>query len=243
MCRAAEDIDPILHSFKNDQQLCVGVRDILGKEDIQATTGALSDIAEACLAQIAVREYERLVARFGQPTVSEGRRAGQPCEMVVLALGKFGGREMNYHSDLDVIFLYEADGQTRAGDGPARQSTTNQHFFSELGQRIIKTTSRLSGLRPALRSRRPAASHGQERHAGHHLRRVRPLFHRRRRAALGAAGAVQGPRGLRLAAGRKNGHGGRGQGRLRPPLAAQRRRGHPPHAAAAWKIRRPRRAT
>jgi glutamate-ammonia-ligase adenylyltransferase len=120
------------------------VRDILGKEDTQATTGALSDIAEACLSQIAAREYERLAARFGQPLVTEGRRAGRPCEMVVLALGKFGGREMNYHSDLDVIFLYEADGQTRAGAGPARQSTTNQHFFSEFGQRIIKCASRLS---------------------------------------------------------------------------------------------------
>ena len=66
--------------------------------------------------------------------------------MVILALGKFGGREMNYHSDLDVIFLYEADGHTAADAGsPARQSTTNQHFFSELGQRIIKTASRLSG--------------------------------------------------------------------------------------------------
>ena len=34
--------------------------------------------------------------------------------MVILALGKFGGREMNYHSDLDIIFLYEADGHTVA---------------------------------------------------------------------------------------------------------------------------------
>jgi glutamate-ammonia-ligase adenylyltransferase len=145
LCLAAEDFDPILHSFKNDQQLCVGVRDILGKEDIQATTGALSDIAETCLAQIAAREHQRLKERFGQPTVTEGRRAGRPCEMVILALGKFGGQEMNYHSDLDIIFLYEADGHT-AGSGPlaARQVTTNQHFFSELGQRIIKTTSRLS---------------------------------------------------------------------------------------------------
>ncbi len=67
LCRAAEDIEPILHSFKNDQQLCVGVRDILGKEDVQAITGALSDIAQTCLRQIAVREYERLVARFGTP--------------------------------------------------------------------------------------------------------------------------------------------------------------------------------
>ena len=56
LCRAAEDVDPILQSFKNDQQLCVGVRDILGKDDVQATTGTLSDIAESCLGQIAARE-------------------------------------------------------------------------------------------------------------------------------------------------------------------------------------------
>jgi glutamate-ammonia-ligase adenylyltransferase len=145
LCRAAEDIDPILQSFKNDQQLCVGVRDILGKEDIQATTGALSDIAEVCLAQIAEREYRRLTARLGQPTIAEGRRAGKPCEMVILALGKFGGREMNYHSDLDIIFLYESDGNTVADARPtAAQTTTNQHFFSEWGQRIIKATGRLT---------------------------------------------------------------------------------------------------
>ena len=53
LCWAAEDIEPILHSFKNDQQLRVGVRDLLGKEDIQAVTSTLSDIAEVCLAQIA----------------------------------------------------------------------------------------------------------------------------------------------------------------------------------------------
>ncbi len=146
LCRAAEDIDPILHSFKNDQQLCVGVRDILGKEDIQATTGALCDIAESCLSQIALREYERLAARFGQPTVADGRRAGRPCEMVILALGKFGGREMNYHSDLDLIFLYEADGHTAARRPmAAAPSTTNQHFYSELAQRVIKATSQLGG--------------------------------------------------------------------------------------------------
>ena len=59
LCRAAEDIEPILHSFKNDQQLCVGVRDILGKEDVQAITGTLSNIAQTCLKQIAGSEYER----------------------------------------------------------------------------------------------------------------------------------------------------------------------------------------
>jgi len=144
LTHGAKDLDPILHSFKNDQQLRVGVRDLLRKDDVQATTGALSDIAETCLEQIAAHEYQRLLARFGQPRIAAGPRAGKPCEMVILAMGKFGGREMNYHSDLDLVFLYEADGQTAPAAGDSRgQSTTNQHFFSELGQRIIKTTNRL----------------------------------------------------------------------------------------------------
>jgi glutamate-ammonia-ligase adenylyltransferase len=145
LCRGAEDIDPILLSFRNDQQLCAGVRDLLGKEDVQATTGALSDIAETCLAQIAAVEYQRLASKFGRPRIAAGPRQGEPCAMVILAMGKFGGREMNYHSDLDIVFLYEADGQTVSEFGPGSgRGTSNQHFFSELGQRIIKTTSRLS---------------------------------------------------------------------------------------------------
>lgn len=145
LCRSAEDLDPILHSFKNDQQLCVGVRDLLGKEDILAVTGALSDIAEVCLEQIAGREFEKLVVKFGRPLVAEGPRRGEPCELVILALGKLGGREMNYHSDLDLVFLYEADGHTAPVHPSMRcQTTSNQHFFSELAQRIIRAAGRLS---------------------------------------------------------------------------------------------------
>jgi glutamate-ammonia-ligase adenylyltransferase len=144
LCRAAEDLDPILHSFKNDQQLCVGVRDLLGKEDVQSTTAALSNIAEVCLEQIAAREFVKLSSKFGQPTVGEGPRAGEPCEMVILALGKFGGQEMNYHSDLDIVFLFEADGHTVAPRFARVETTSNQHFFSELGTRIIKAASRLT---------------------------------------------------------------------------------------------------
>ncbi len=145
LCRGAEDLDPILHSFKNDQQLRVGVRDVLGKADVQHITGALSEIAETCLEQIAVSEFRKLVGKFGTPRIGSGRRAGKDCEMAILAMGKFGGREMNYHSDLDVVFLYEAEGHTAHPDfAGGRETTTNQHFFSEWGQRIIKTTSRLS---------------------------------------------------------------------------------------------------
>jgi glutamate-ammonia-ligase adenylyltransferase len=145
LCRGAEDIDPILHSFKNAQQLRVGVRDILDKETIEATTGALSDIAETCLKQIMLPEYQKLATKLGEPMMGDGERTGHPAELIVLALGKFGGRELNYHSDLDLVFLYEADGMTFHPRRSRRSTdtTTNQHFFSELGQRIVKIASQL----------------------------------------------------------------------------------------------------
>ncbi len=144
LCRAAEDIDPILHSFKNSMHLRVGVRDILGKEDLPASHRALSDIAEVCLRQIAEREYEKLVDKHGEPIIVNRPREGQVSQLVILALGKLGAREPNYHSDVDLVFLYESDGQTRHRQRSRRDaSTTNQHFFSQLAQRIVKVASQL----------------------------------------------------------------------------------------------------
>ena len=181
-CRGAEDLEPILHSFKNSMHLRVGVRDILGKEDIQATTEALSDVAEACLQQVAQLEFDRLVQRFGIPTcdgaprqdveapLDEGFITASPrslpdgkriCDLVILGLGKLGGKEPNYHSDLDVIFLYEADGTTHA-DRQDVETTSNQHFFSELSQRIIRYATRMTSVWSALRDGPAAAAHRQE---------------------------------------------------------------------------------
>lgn len=154
LSRGAEDIEPILHSFKNAQHLRVGVRDILGRDDISATHAALSDVAEACLTTIIQREHQTLVDKYGEPTVrvaedAEGvpedlaRRDGHPCELIVLALGKLGGREPNYHSDLDLVFLYEHEGRTHSPRRSRGGGTSNGHFFSELAQRIIKTASRM----------------------------------------------------------------------------------------------------
>jgi glutamate-ammonia-ligase adenylyltransferase len=144
LCRGAEDIDPILHGFRNSQHLRVGVRDILGREDIQTTHRVLSDIAEVCLHEIAERELQRLASRYGMPMIGDDPAADQPCSLIILAMGKLGGREPNYHSDLDLVFLYEADGNTRH-ERPNRQqsTTTNQHFFGQLGQRIIKVVTHI----------------------------------------------------------------------------------------------------
>ncbi len=163
LCRGAEDPDLILHSFRDKELLRIGVYDILGKERLQVTTAALSDLAEVILGQIAELQYPPLVRRFGLPLLGEGPRAGQISRYVLLGLGKLGGREMNYNSDLDLILVYEGDGRTdfrfsiddlRSADGrtmeignrkPAidNEETDNFHFFSELAQRIIKAASYL----------------------------------------------------------------------------------------------------
>jgi len=144
LCAGAEDLEPILHSFKNAALLQIGVRDILGKEDVQQIGAALSDLAETCLERIVRDEYEALVEKLGEPTnEEEGPRMGEPAGFVVLGLGKLGARELSYRSDLDLVFLYEAEGHTAFHRPRRGQPTTNQHFYGELGQRIIKRMSHL----------------------------------------------------------------------------------------------------
>lgn len=141
LTRGAEDVELILHSFKNSQHLNVGVRDILGKDDVRRTHQALSDIAEVCLTKVTEQEYDVLVEKYGTPEIRGGRFDGKACELTTVAMGKLGGREPNYHSDLDVVFLYEASGYTR--HRRAEKSTSNQHFFSQLAARIIKVVTRI----------------------------------------------------------------------------------------------------
>lgn len=153
----SEEIDQILHSFKHAQHLRVGVRDILGKDDVRHTHAALADTAETCLRLIADRVYKDLVDKYGVPTIGPptdqtseldidwiADRAGEPCSVIILALGKLGGREPNYHSDLDLVFLYEADGWTvPKKKSDLDRATSNGHFFGEFGQRIMKVANRL----------------------------------------------------------------------------------------------------
>lgn len=162
LARGAEDLDPILHSFKHAQHLRVGVRDILGKDDVQDTHAALADIAKTCLTVIADREHEGLAEKLGRATIGPvgalpqdasaaareeaaalADRVGEPAGLVILAMGKLGGREPNYHSDLDLVFLYEGEGPTVHERRSRRPTTTGGHFFGELGQRIISVASRL----------------------------------------------------------------------------------------------------
>ncbi len=145
LCQGAADLEPILHSFQDKELLRIGVRDILGKDTIQATTAALSDLAETMLVQIAGLQ-ERAARQALRRALSGGRAPSRAAEPLgLLGLGKLGGREMSYHSDLDLVVIYEGDGRTGPPPGASRfdrfELTDNFHFFTELAQRIIKVTS------------------------------------------------------------------------------------------------------
>ncbi|MEL6106886.1 MAG: glutamate-ammonia-ligase adenylyltransferase [Planctomycetota bacterium] len=133
LCRRAADLDMVLHGFKAGEHLMIGVRDLLGKELVESTQRALADTAEACVRRIAEHEQELLASRFGDPVGKDGEVA----ELLAVALGKFGGREPNYHSDLDVVFLYSGEGETRRRVGGPRKTISNAQFFNQLTSAIV----------------------------------------------------------------------------------------------------------
>ena len=100
--------------------------------------------------ELATRQAGPLEKRFGIPNLTEGERAGQRGRFVVLALGKLGGRELNYHSDLDLMLIYEGDGRTGPPASATRfdrcEPTDNFHYFTELAQRIIRAASYLGPM-------------------------------------------------------------------------------------------------
>ena len=139
LCRGAADIDLILHSFKNSAQLTIGVRDILGREPIESLHRALADTAEACVRRTIEHEQESLAVKYGDPMISAGAMSGpgEADELITLALGKLGGREPNYHSDLEVVFLYSGDGETQRRVGGHRSIMTHQRFFNQLARAVV----------------------------------------------------------------------------------------------------------
>src|SRR5262249_54335422 len=143
-------LEPILHSFQDKELLRIGVRDILGKDSIHETAAAQSDLAETILVQVASPQAGIVEKRYGVPALAEGAPARPRARLPLLALGKLGGREMNYHSDLDLMMIYEGDGRTGPPPSATRferfELTDNFHFFTELAQRIIKAASYLGPM-------------------------------------------------------------------------------------------------
>ncbi len=139
LCHKAESIAPILTSFRNKEWIRIGTRDILKRGPIRDVTRELADVAEAIIVEVARAQFCKRCHRYGPPLrASDGRVS----TWAIVAVGKLGGQELNYHSDIDLIFIYEEDGQT-AGK-PGEPPISNVQFFSDVARRVIRTLGEAS---------------------------------------------------------------------------------------------------
>jgi glutamate-ammonia-ligase adenylyltransferase len=119
-----------LRRFKYRQLLRIGSRDILGDADLIVTTEELSRLADVCLAAACRGAEEALEPLYGVATAPDGTRTG----FAVIGMGKLGGDELNYSSDIDLIFVYGDDGETTGG---SEGSVPNGRYFAEAAKAVV----------------------------------------------------------------------------------------------------------
>ena len=111
--------------------LWVVFRDLNGLADLQEVTHALSHFAEFAVSAAIAFTRKDLKSRFGLPW-SKSTHSEMP--LMVVGMGKLGGLELNLSSDIDLIFLYEHEGETTGGP----KSLSNHEWFTRMGKRLIK---------------------------------------------------------------------------------------------------------
>lgn len=137
---AAPDDDPelqveALRQFQRAAVFRVAVPDLTGRMPIMKVSDRLTDIAELIVAQALALAWQQITARHGVPLCGDSEDDLRECGMVVVAYGKFGGFELGYGSDLDLVFLHDSQGGVQQTAGP--QPVDNTVFFLRLVQRLV----------------------------------------------------------------------------------------------------------
>src|SRR5437899_6865942 len=110
--------------WKGREMTRVAVRELANLAPLEETTGELSQIAEICIRRVLEHWDTELRKRHGSPTA----------EFVILALGKLGGGELNHSSDVDLLFVYDEEGQLTP-------RISHHEFFNRLGKKVLETFS------------------------------------------------------------------------------------------------------
>ena len=134
------DLATLLARFKRREYLRIVLRDVLHLATLPEITLELSGLADAILEYSLQHAQAELEERYGKPlleiplpeTKDAAGSENAECPMTILSMGKLGGNELNYSSDIDLVFLYRGNGETSGG-------ISNKEYFVKLAHRVVGT--------------------------------------------------------------------------------------------------------
>ena len=126
------NLKALLRQLKQRAYARIAARDLAGLAPLSEVTECMTLIAELAVSKAVEVLSLGLVERHGQPRGADGRVQ----EMIVVGMGKLGGRELNVSSDIDLIFVFPEDGDTDA-TGSSSRAISNFEFFTRLGRGLI----------------------------------------------------------------------------------------------------------
>ena len=158
LLHTASQPNVMLARFRRRELLRIFLRDIRRLATIAEITEELSNLADAII-EFALRLAKQdLDNRFGAPLESDEHGRAMPADFCVVALGKLGSKELNYSSDIDLLFVYSREGTT-SGTGTSG-SVTNREYFIKLAEKIITIAGGQSGEGAAYRIDMRLRPHG-----------------------------------------------------------------------------------
>ncbi|HKO62058.1 MAG TPA: hypothetical protein VJV03_12920, partial [Pyrinomonadaceae bacterium] len=150
----------MLARFRRRELLRIYLHDVRRTHTIVETTEELSNLADAILDFALSLARQELDNRFGAPLRHDEKGRIATADFCVVALGKLGSCELNYASDIDLVFLYSDDGTT-AGSGE-RGKTSNREYFIKLAENITKLVGQPAGEGAAYRVDLRLRPHGRD---------------------------------------------------------------------------------
>ncbi|MGB0567790.1 MAG: bifunctional [glutamate--ammonia ligase]-adenylyl-L-tyrosine phosphorylase/[glutamate--ammonia-ligase] adenylyltransferase [Alteromonas macleodii] len=130
-----DDLLQVLREFRNKEMARITFLDVLNKQPIEISLMQVSALADVLINGAYHWLYQHLAARYGKP-----QSHNQDMHMYILGMGKLGGKELNFSSDIDLIFMYPEKGETQGG----RKSVEHQQFFTKLAQKLIQALNKVT---------------------------------------------------------------------------------------------------
>lgn len=138
----------LLARFRRRELLRIFLRDIRRLGTIAEVTEEISNLADAILEYSVRLARQEIDNRYGPPFEADEHDRKRPSDICVVSLGKLGSRELNYSSDIDLLFVYSADGTTTGG---TRGAVSNREYFVKFAETVTRLVGQQTGEGAAYR--------------------------------------------------------------------------------------------